>query len=143
MQLHVARRDFYFRDGCRGCFAARIARETRLSTNERMMLSDTRSTSLTMPCLYSHLRPYRYVGTGSGVNAGSTSNTTIIIITTSKPPRRRSGFIEAAITFAPLKECVKVLPYGYEQAFSRIEIASTTIDRLFSEIAARIRANFS
>ena len=33
--------------------------------------------------------------------------------------------------------------YDYEQALSRIEIASTTIERLSSGIAARIRANFS
>ena len=33
-----------------GCFAGRIAREARLSNKERMMLSDTRSTSLTMLC---------------------------------------------------------------------------------------------
>jgi hypothetical protein len=36
-----------------------------------------------------------------------------------------------------------VAPYGDEQALSRIKIASTTMDRLSSGIAAIIRANFS
>jgi integrase len=35
------------------------------------------------------------------------------------------------------------LGHSYEQALSRIEIASTTMERLSSGIAARIRANFS
>jgi hypothetical protein len=38
---------------------------------------------------------------------------------------------------------VSCTPSGYKQASSRIEIAFTTIDRLPSGIAERIRANFS
>jgi hypothetical protein len=37
----------------------------------------------------------------------------------------------------------RYIGYGYEQALCRIEMASTTMERLFSGMAARIRANFS
>ena len=69
-------------------------------------------------------------------------------ITGGKSPRRLRcadfrGFSKDLIKESEALLSVSCTRSVYEQAPSRIEIVSTTIDRLPSGIAARIRANFS